>query len=130
MSSPAGLGGGPGVANAVPLALLLSRFSIGLHAVFHSSVCIAATYLVLRTLGGSRATAVGLFVFNLGYLFAGYLMDASSGYDITWTMPQCVLCLRLIGLGFDLWDGTKPKESWSKDQVKEQRRLEAFTKWH
>ena len=36
-------------------------------------------------------------------------------------MPQCVLCLRLIGLSWDLYDGTRMKknpESLSKDQLK------------
>ena len=52
------------------------RFSIGSQAVLHSSLCVAVTYLVLQFLGGSQATAIGLFVFNLGYLFTGtFSMD-------------------------------------------------------
>ena len=97
--------------------MTLFRWAVGNDALMHSSACVLATYLVLRLGGGSRATALALFVFNLGYLFVGYAVDASKEYDITWTMPQCVLCLRLIGLAFDLWDGTVPEEKWGKDQV-------------
>lgn len=32
-------------------------------------------------------------------------MTATNDYDIKWTMPQCVLTLRLIGLVFDVADG-------------------------
>lgn len=31
-------------------------------------------------------------------------------------MPHCVLTLKLIGLAFDIADGTKPDEKLSKDQ--------------
>ena len=40
-------------------------------------------------------------LFQMAYLCTGYLFTQSTGYDITWTMPQCVLCLRLIGLAVD-----------------------------
>ncbi|CAH2226425.1 jg727 [Pararge aegeria aegeria] len=41
------------------------------------------------------------------YLLVGYVMTESEDYDITWTMPHCVLTLKLIALAFDLWDGKK-----------------------
>ena len=34
-------------------------------------------------------------------------MTSTDDYDIKWTMPQCVLALRLIGLSFNLLDGQK-----------------------
>ena len=37
----------------------------------------------------------------MGYLLAGYWFKESGGYDINWTMPGCVLCLRMIGLAMD-----------------------------
>ncbi len=95
----------------------MAWWSVSSSAVMHSSICVLVTYAVLRLLGPRKETVVALFAFNLGYLFIGYLLDSSSEYDITWTMPQCVICLRLIGLAFDLWDGTAPKEKWSRDQV-------------
>ncbi|OAF64571.1 hypothetical protein A3Q56_07722, partial [Intoshia linei] len=42
--------------------------------------------------------------FNLGYLLWGYYAYYSISYDITWTMSQCIICLRLIGLSWDLYD--------------------------
>lgn len=42
-------------------------------------------------------------------------MTATENYDITWTMPHCVLTLRLIGLSFDIADATIPAEKQSKD---------------
>lgn len=35
--------------------------------------------------------------FTQGYLLAGYYYTATLDYDIKWTMPQCVLTLKLIG---------------------------------
>ena len=40
-------------------------------------------------------------------------------YDLSWTMPQCVLCLRLIATSWDLYDGERLKnkpDTVSKDQ--------------
>ena len=73
----------------------------------HSTICVAVTYATLKFGGATFHTTGFLFVFNLLYLFLGYVFNASREYDITWTMPQCVLCLRLIGLAFDCYDGTK-----------------------
>lgn len=30
-------------------------------------------------------------------IFLGYVYAATDDYDINWTLPQCVLVLRLIG---------------------------------
>ncbi|RVE43584.1 hypothetical protein evm_011768 [Chilo suppressalis] len=43
----------------------------------------------------------------MAYLLIGYVVTESEDYDITWTMPHCVLTLKLIALSFDLWDGEK-----------------------
>nr|CAD7263602.1 unnamed protein product [Timema shepardi] len=48
----------------------------------------------------------------------GYYATGTETYDIKWSMPQCVLTLRLIGLAFDLYDGKKPAELLSNDQKK------------
>ena len=37
----------------------------------------------------------------MSYLLIGYWFKQSDGYDINWTMPGCVLCLRMIGLAVD-----------------------------
>ena len=41
------------------------------------------------------------------YLVVGYYFTMSEEYDIKWTTPHCVLTLRLTGLAFDVYDGTK-----------------------
>uniref|UniRef100_A0A8B9GZM0 Lysophospholipid acyltransferase 5 n=1 Tax=Astyanax mexicanus TaxID=7994 RepID=A0A8B9GZM0_ASTMX len=41
------------------------------------------------------------------YLLTGYYYTATDEYDIKWTMPHCVLTLKLIGLAFDYYDGGK-----------------------
>lgn len=45
------------------------------------------------------------------YTISGYFSKYSIEYDISWTMPQCILCLRLIGHAFDVFDGTLPEVS-------------------
>lgn len=57
-----------------------------------------------------------MYVFHMGYLLTGYYFKETTGYDINWTMPGCVLCLRMIGLAVDVHDGTKKPEELSKDQ--------------
>lgn len=42
-------------------------------------------------------------------MLIGYYLTSTGGYDIKWTMPQCVLTLRLIGIAFDMLDGQKPE---------------------
>ena len=43
-------------------------------------------------------------------------MNASDGYDIKWTTPQCVLCLRLISVTWNVYDGAQKEEKLSEDQ--------------
>lgn len=96
--------------------MFMAWWAVGNEALMHSTICVFVTYLTLR-LGGANFNTTGfLFGFNLLYLFLGYVFNASREYDITWTMPQCVLCLRLIGLAFDCYDGTKPESELGRDQ--------------
>lgn len=41
------------------------------------------------------------FLYNFLYLLIGYWFTEMDGYLICWTMPGCVLCLRLIGKYFE-----------------------------
>lgn len=56
------------------------------------------------------------FIFNMTYLLVGYYYTESNEYDILWTMPHCVLTLRMIGLAFDIYDGNKRMDELSADQ--------------
>ena len=100
--------------------LLLAYWVIG-EGVTHSLYSILATYIILLVSGGTFYSVVVSFALNMTYLMAGYWYMAGETYDISWTMPQCVLCLRLIGLTWDVYDGARQKEDpncLSKDQAK------------
>ena len=46
----------------------------------------------------------------------GYILTSNTDYAVNWTMPHCVLTLRLIGVAMDCYDGSRPEEELSKDQ--------------
>lgn len=96
--------------------MLISYWSIGLDCVLHSSTCILVTWGTVNIFKGSTYSTIAMYIFQMGYLLAGYWFKESGGYDINWTMPGCVLCLRMIGLAMDVHDGTKKEEELSKDQ--------------
>lgn len=96
--------------------MCIAYWTLGARCVGHNLICIAVNYIVLKVFGGSLYSSVVLFLFQLVYLSAGYIANSSTDYVINWTMPHCVLCLRLIAVSMDVYDGTLPEESWSKDQ--------------
>uniref|UniRef100_T1J0V7 Lysophospholipid acyltransferase 5 n=1 Tax=Strigamia maritima TaxID=126957 RepID=T1J0V7_STRMM len=59
-----------------------------------------------------------LFGKDAVYLLVGYYYTGTENYDITWSMPHCVLTLRLIGLTFDVYDGHRDESKLSPDQKK------------
>ncbi|XP_022668727.1 lysophospholipid acyltransferase 5-like [Varroa jacobsoni] len=71
----------------------------------HSLTNIVVVYVFMRMAGRTLAGLAATFIFSLGYLLMGYLFTATDNYDIKWTMPHCILCLRLIGVAFDYYDG-------------------------
>ena len=48
----------------------------------------------------------------------GYYQTGTDTYDIKWSMPHCVLTLRLIGLCLDYYDGRKKPEQLTDHQKK------------
>lgn len=90
--------------------------------VFHNLAAVFGTYIILALLGGSMLSVILVLTFNVGYLLTGYWFTETDSYLIGWTMPGCILCLRLIGLGWDCYDGAKISQnsdnSLSKDQQK------------
>lgn len=85
------------------LAIFFSGFRI-----IHSLITIYASYALMwfgDQMHNRKAGAIAVFAFNLLYLLAGYWAKSSEIYEISWTTPQCVLCLRLMGLGIDVFDG-------------------------
>ncbi|XP_050446775.1 lysophospholipid acyltransferase 5 [Cataglyphis hispanica] len=95
--------------------------------ILHSSTAVCVTYMLLKILGSTGLLVIVTFLFNMSYLLYGYYTTSTQDYDIKWTMPQCVLTLRLIGLAFNLWDGkkhdTKLSDSQKRVALKEQPSL-------
>ncbi|GFY45890.1 lysophospholipid acyltransferase 5 [Trichonephila inaurata madagascariensis] len=104
------------------LFFITSGLSLGIFNygsdIFHSVLCVLITYCILLTFGGTFKSVIVSFFFLMGYLIYGYYITGTNDYDIKWSMPQCVLTLRLIGLAWDVYDGQKPFEKLSNDQKK------------
>ncbi|KRY19445.1 Dedicator of cytokinesis protein 6, partial [Trichinella patagoniensis] len=96
--------------------LLLFYINYGMHTI-HSLISIFVAYILCRYFKGTIDSVVIAFVFFMSYLVIGYNVMSSGKYDLSWTMPQCVLTLRLIGLIVDLYDGMQPKEKLSAYQL-------------
>lgn len=84
---------------------------------YHTLLAIAMSYIFTHTLKGTVLVAV-TFVFHMAYLLIGYCYTSGDTYSICWTMPHCVLVLRLIGLSFDVSDGQRPVEELSAENKK------------
>lgn len=96
------------------LAILYFNYGFDL---YHVVLAIFVEYILVHVLRGSVLTTVS-FAFHLGYLLVGYYYTSSDTYDIKWTMPHCVLVLRLIGLSFNVADGQRPVEKLSNENKK------------
>lgn len=84
---------------------------------YHSLLAISVTFVLVNLMRGAPHLLIGInFVFHMSYLLLGYYFTASNEYDILWTMPHCILTLRMIGFGFDVADGLKPADQLSKEQ--------------
>ncbi|CAB3362394.1 Hypothetical predicted protein [Cloeon dipterum] len=107
-------------ANLQHFFFMLCGVAIGVYnykfGVGHSIAAVVTTYVLLKVFGGTTAGVVICFLFNMGYLVIGYFYTGTETYDIKWSMPHCVLTLRLIGLAFDVYDGHRSPEALSKDQ--------------
>ncbi|XP_073979722.1 lysophosphatidylcholine acyltransferase 3 protein nessy isoform X2 [Rhodnius prolixus] len=75
-------------------------------------------YTILKTIGGTIHSVLMILSINMTYLLVGYYVTGTESYDIVWTMPHCILVLRLSGLAFDLYDGSLPEDKLSKDSKK------------
>ncbi|KAK2855101.1 hypothetical protein Q7C36_006970 [Tachysurus vachellii] len=95
--------------------LSLAVFNFG-SQVYHSALCIIIQFLLLRLMGRTVTGVLSSFIFQMTYLLIGYYYTATQEYDIKWTMPHCVLTLKLIGLSFDYYDGGKEPSQLSAEQ--------------
>uniref|UniRef100_A0AAQ5XD76 Lysophospholipid acyltransferase 5 n=1 Tax=Amphiprion ocellaris TaxID=80972 RepID=A0AAQ5XD76_AMPOC len=97
--------------------LALAAFNFG-SQLYHSVVCVLVQFLMLRLMGRTVTAVLSSFTFQMIYLLAGYYYTATEEYDIKWTMPHCVLMLKLVGLSFDYYDGGKEPSQLSPEQKK------------
>lgn len=84
---------------------------------YHSFSAVLVSYGLILFLNGN-ALVLSTLIFQMGYLLVGYYKTATETYDITWTMPHCVLTLKLIGLAFDIADGQRDESQLSATQKK------------
>lgn len=82
---------------------------------YHSAIAVTVTYLLNTVFSTSNLLVPLSFSYHMGYLLIGYYFTISETYDIKWTMPHCVLTLRLIGLAFDISDSQKKIKAGKKD---------------
>ncbi|CAG2101697.1 unnamed protein product [Medioppia subpectinata] len=77
------------------------------HHVIHSMAVCLLCYAMIRWCPIRAALVVNMTV-PLVYLLVGcYATQIGSIYTIGWTLPQCVLTLRLIAITFDVFDGRR-----------------------
>jgi len=93
--------------------LSLCYFCFG-QTISHLIVCTITQWALIKTLLGTKFLVPISFTFQTVYLLYGYY--STNGDYIVWTMPGCVLTLRLIGLAFDCHDGTKETEKLRPEQ--------------
>ncbi|OAC99765.1 hypothetical protein MUCCIDRAFT_118876, partial [Mucor lusitanicus CBS 277.49] len=89
------------------------NFFFNMFSIYHSLVTVGVSYGICLVVGEQmkdrKLAAAGVWIFNAVYLLLGYYYMQTDDYDITWTMTQCILCLRMMGFGFDYYDGRKLK---------------------
>ncbi|KAF7282112.1 hypothetical protein GWI33_003227 [Rhynchophorus ferrugineus] len=99
------------------LYFAISGFLIGFwnfgFEIFHCLLSIVFSYFIILLFKASIISVTIIFISTFSYLLVGYYFTSTDSYDITWTMPYCILVLRLIGVAFDAYDGSRPKEQLS-----------------
>lgn len=95
--------------------LSIAYFNFG-NQLCHSLLCVVLQFFILRLMGRTVTAVLTTFCFQMAYLLAGYYYTATGNYDIKWTMPHCVLTLKLIGLAVDYYDGGKEESTLSPEQ--------------
>ena len=95
-----------GIIRKLVLIAIIWIFASGWE-VIHAYICIVVQYALIVLLRANLASVVFSFTFQMTYLIGYYCVTESAIYDIKWTIPHCVLTLRLIGQAFDIHDGTK-----------------------
>lgn len=88
---------------AASLAVAVFFTRGNLEELSHSLLAVIVSWVICK----QRILAPGLVgaLFNFLYMLLCYYRFSSDGYNVNWLLPQCVLCLRMMGLCFDVGDG-------------------------
>ena len=84
--------------------LSIAYFNYGNNTI-HLIITILVVYGTLKLKSESSVVNAFNFVFTTAYLLAGYFATQTASYGFHWTIPHCVLTLRLIAISFNLLDG-------------------------
>nr|XP_018895702.1 PREDICTED: lysophospholipid acyltransferase 5 [Bemisia tabaci]XP_018895703.1 PREDICTED: lysophospholipid acyltransferase 5 [Bemisia tabaci] len=99
--------------------LYLGYYNYGFD-IIHCLVNVLFTYGVMLFVGPTRTSVALVFISTMVYLLYGYILNTTTdGYDFTFTMPLCVLVLRLIGLVFNYYDGNRRDQEKLSNDMKE-----------
>lgn len=85
----------------------------------HPLIVIVIQWQILQMFSGTMLSVILSFLLQFGYYLGGiYVQEVcvNGTYELNWLTPQCVLCLRLIGLSFDYYDGMKLPHLLTPDQ--------------
>lgn len=82
--------------------------------IIHSIINIAVIYVLLLICPATKFSILFAFIFNTLYLVIGYYVNTKIA--LTWTTPQCVICLRLTAIVVDVYDGKKREEKITPEQ--------------
>jgi len=73
----------------------------------HTTLTLVIVYLFITLFRNKFISVLLTFSFCTTYLLWGYWRTQSDEYTFEWTIPQCVLTLRLIAVAFDVYDGDR-----------------------
>ncbi|KAJ1528521.1 hypothetical protein ONE63_006928 [Megalurothrips usitatus] len=96
---------------------LVAYFCYGWDIV-HLIATVSGVYFILLAFGGTFLGSILTLIFTMSYLMYGYFVTSTDVYDIKWTMPHCVLTLRLTGVAIDMYDGAQKQETLSSENKK------------
>ncbi|KAL5491535.1 hypothetical protein EMCRGX_G016837 [Ephydatia muelleri] len=84
---------------------------------WHSLLDVLVVYGILVLFGGSLTAVTLTWLVTMGHMMAGYVhvMLSDEVHPISWTIPHCVLVLKLIGLSYNLYDAKRNPATISDD---------------
>ncbi|KAI1287559.1 Lysophospholipid acyltransferase 5 [Halotydeus destructor] len=84
--------------------LSIGFFNYGFN-ILHTTLTIVTVHIFMNAFKGKLASVLLTFSFCTFYLLWGYWKTQSDEYSFHWTIPHCILTLRLIAVAFDVYDG-------------------------